>query len=176
MLPNGDTSIINEPGLRYYDDLINELLRHGIDAMVTMYHWDMPKHLQDLGGMNNPAIVAHFVAFADILFARFGDRVRYWITFNEPHMFCNAFNYVNTPPYMSGLIGNDNYVCTHHTLQAHAKVYALYKRKYSYLCGLVGISLDSGFAYPKDPQSADDMAAAKRAQQFNVGILGIAIK
>lgn len=168
MLPNGDTSVVNEAGLQYYDNLINELLVNGIESMVTIYHWDMPMHLQNMGGMSNPLIVDHFASYADLLFQRFGDRVSYWITFNEPLRFCSALDYQSTFPFFTEVVAANNYLCAHHMLLAHAKVYALYHREYSYFKGRLGISLDAGFAYPHNPDSLSDVEAANRAMQFFV--------
>lgn len=75
VLPTGDISSINELGLQYYDDLINELVKNKIEPMVTMYHWDMPQRLQSLGGMPNPLIVDYFEQYAKLLFERYSDRV-----------------------------------------------------------------------------------------------------
>lgn len=75
MLPNGDISLKNELGLQYYDNLINELLANNIDPMITMYHWDLPSSLQELGGWTNPIIVDYFVQYAKLLLDRYGDRV-----------------------------------------------------------------------------------------------------
>lgn len=75
ILPNGDLSEINESGLQHYDELINELLANGIKPLVTIFHWELPQKLQEIGGMLNPVIVEHFVNYADILFKRYGDRV-----------------------------------------------------------------------------------------------------
>ena len=75
MLPNGDLSVINEKGLQYYDNLINELLLNNIQPMVTMYHWDLPQKLEDIGGMTNRSIVDYFVDYSKLLLDRYGNRV-----------------------------------------------------------------------------------------------------
>lgn len=60
------TSEINEDGIRYYKELIAELHRHGIEPLVTMYHWDLPQALQDLGGWTNPITADYFVDYAKV--------------------------------------------------------------------------------------------------------------
>ena len=74
-MPNGDISSKNEKGLQYYDNLINELLANGIEPMITMYHWDLPQKLEDLGGMTSRYIVDYFQMYAKLLLDRYGDRV-----------------------------------------------------------------------------------------------------
>lgn len=74
-MPYGSHTKINELGLEYYDKLINQLLANGIKPIVTIFHWDLPQKLQDIGGMVNPVIVDYFVQYAKILFEHFGDRV-----------------------------------------------------------------------------------------------------
>lgn len=79
----------NEQGIAFYSDLIDELLQAGIEPYVTLYHWDLPQALQDLGGWTNPAMPGYFCDYAKLMFQRLGDRVKHWITLNEPY--CSAF-------------------------------------------------------------------------------------
>lgn len=88
VLPDGDISNINEKGIEYYNKIIDKLLEMKIEPMVTMYHYDLPQKLQEFGGLTNSVFVSYFEAYANLLFERFGDRVKYWITFNEPYDFC----------------------------------------------------------------------------------------
>jgi beta-glucosidase/6-phospho-beta-glucosidase/beta-galactosidase len=55
---------------------------------VTIFHWDLPRWLNDLGGLANPLFVDYFNIFADVLFKNFGSKVKTWITINEPYNFC----------------------------------------------------------------------------------------
>ncbi|HMO96917.1 MAG TPA: family 1 glycosylhydrolase, partial [Tepidiformaceae bacterium] len=80
-------SAVNEKGLEFYDRVINELLDKGIEPAVTLYHWDLPQWLQDLGGWANRGVVEHFANYAKTLFDRYGDRVKQWMTMNEPVVF-----------------------------------------------------------------------------------------
>ena len=75
----------NPAGIAYYDRLIDLLLENGIMPFVTLYHWDLPLDLQMAhDGWLNPEIVRDFSRYAKICFDAFGDRVKHWITFNEP--------------------------------------------------------------------------------------------
>lgn len=133
ILPTGFTNIINEKGIRYYSNIIDDLIRHKIEPIVTIYHWDLPQSLQNLGGWTNPLLPNIFVDYANILFQRFGDRVKTWITFNEPNIIC-SFGYGNTkmaPGINSSGIGD--YLCGYTVLKAHGQVYRLYQDKYKHM-------------------------------------------
>ena len=83
----GKDDPVNEPGLAYYDQLIDALLGEGITPWVTLYHWDLPLELEKrYGGWqtdNKQEIIDDFVSYAGLLFERYGDRVQNWITLNE---------------------------------------------------------------------------------------------
>lgn len=83
IVPAG-TGRVNEPGLAFYDRLIDGLLEAGITPWVTLYHWDLPQPLEAAGGWPNRATAEAFAAYAGIVARRLGDRVRHWITLNEP--------------------------------------------------------------------------------------------
>ncbi|MGE5286113.1 MAG: glycoside hydrolase family 1 protein [Micromonosporaceae bacterium] len=85
----GGTGRANPAGLDFYSRLVDELLRAGIDPMLTLYHWDLPQELEDAGGWGNRDTSARFAEYAAIVAKRLGDRVRAWTTLNEP--FCSAF-------------------------------------------------------------------------------------
>ncbi len=89
ILPQG-TGQVNPAGLAFYDRLIDALVAKGITPWVTIYHWDLPQALQDKGGWANRATVDAYVAYADLVTKHFGNRVRNWMTHNEPwvHAFC----------------------------------------------------------------------------------------
>ena len=82
IFPTG-TGEINPPGIQFYSDLIDELLKYDIVPVVTLYHWDLPQALQERGGWENRELIALFAHYAKTCFERFGDRVQHWITFNE---------------------------------------------------------------------------------------------
>lgn len=84
IFPNGDEATPNEEGLRFYDNVIDELLKHHIEPVITLSHFEMPLHLaQHYGGFRNRKVVEAFVKFAEVVFKRYKDKVKYWMTFNE---------------------------------------------------------------------------------------------
>ncbi|KAA8527262.1 hypothetical protein F0562_034641 [Nyssa sinensis] len=90
ILPNGKLSGgKNQDGIDYYNNLLKELQDKGLEPFVTLFHWDLPQALEDeYGGFLSPKIVDHFLEYADFCFKTFGDRVKNWITVNEPWTYC----------------------------------------------------------------------------------------
>lgn len=84
IFPKGDEAEPNEAGLKFYDDLFDELLKHGIEPVITLSHFEMPLHLaREFGGFRSREVARHFVRFAEVCFNRYKDKVKYWMTFNE---------------------------------------------------------------------------------------------
>ncbi len=83
ILPAG-RGAVNEAGLDFYDRLVDELLAHGLQPFVTLYHWDLPQALEDAGGWPARATAEAFVEYTEVVASRLGDRVEHWITHNEP--------------------------------------------------------------------------------------------
>ncbi|XP_026727765.1 lactase-phlorizin hydrolase-like [Trichoplusia ni] len=130
ILPTGFPNKINEDGVNYYNKLIDGLQAKGIDAMVTIYHWDLPQPLQELGGWTNPLIADWFEDYARVVYKHFGDRVKLWLTINEPIVICDgSYNSgLAAPGYLSPDIGA--YLCNKHVLLAHAKAWRLYDKEF----------------------------------------------
>ena len=80
----GGTGQINSAGLDFYDGLVDGLLEAGIEPFPTLYHWDLPQVLQDKGGWASREIVDAFVEYSTAVTRRLGDRVKSWVTHNEP--------------------------------------------------------------------------------------------
>ncbi|XP_071441900.1 myrosinase 1 isoform X2 [Hetaerina americana] len=169
ILPNGDISLVNSKGIEYYNKLINELISNGIEPMVTLYHWDLPQQFQDLGGWTNEVISDYFADYARVAFSAFGDRVKWWLTLNEPWI-QSVLGY-GVGQFAPGLksIGIADYLAGHTMLKAHTLAYELYKREFQQEHeGKVGIALDASWLAPKSNSSADK-EASEQAMQFKLG-------
>ncbi|AVN61101.1 glycoside hydrolase family 1 protein [Mesoplasma florum] len=90
IFPNGDETDPNEEGLKFYDQLIDELIKNNIEPIITISHYEMPYYLvEKFGGWKNRALIDFYTKYAKTLLIRFKDKVKYWIPFNE----MNAANY-----------------------------------------------------------------------------------
>ncbi|KAL4718535.1 hypothetical protein ACJJTC_007171 [Scirpophaga incertulas] len=180
VLPTGFANEINPDGVKYYKNLIDELHYNGIEPLVTMYHWDLPQPLQDLGGWTNPIMADYFQEYAKertthftrlrltVLLDAFGSRVRFWLTFNEPLTFCHdGYGGDDAPGHRAS--GLEDYLCGHTVLRAHAAVYRMFQQDYQrWLNGFMGITLDLAWIEPASP-SQEDEEAAERTRQFFFG-------
>ncbi|XP_078164184.1 beta glucosidase 40 [Carex rostrata] len=178
--PNG-TGDINQAGIDHYNKLINALLAKGIEPYVTIYHWDLPQALEDkYNGWLDRQIINDFANYAETCFKAFGDRVKHWITFNEPHTFAiQGYDVgLHAPGRCSILLhlfcrsGNsatEPYIVAHNTLLAHATTSDIYRRKYKPAQGgIVGMAFDVMWYVPMT-NSTKDIAATQRAQDFQFG-------
>ncbi|XP_055845442.1 myrosinase 1-like [Episyrphus balteatus] len=168
IFPNGCVSSRNQKGIDYYNSVINKLLENGIEPMVTMYHWDLPAELQKFGGFTNSLIVEQFLMYADELFESFGDRVKTWITFNEPNQVCKFGYGTGSVAPMVELPGVGDYLCYTNLLKAHGATYRLYRSKFfEKQQGKIGITLDSIYGVSKTNNNVD----VDRAMQYTLGLL-----
>ncbi len=92
VLPEG-IGKVNEKGLKFYIDLVDELLAAGIEPLLTLYHWNLPTALYEKGGWKNPEIVDWFEEYTDLMTKTFAGKITYWMTINEPQIF-GGFGYV----------------------------------------------------------------------------------
>ncbi|KAL5832149.1 hypothetical protein ACOSQ4_017503 [Xanthoceras sorbifolium] len=153
----------------------------GIQPFVTLFHWDTPQALEDeYGGFLSPRIVEDFRDYADVCFKAFGDRVKHWITLNEPWTYSiGGYALANLAPgrcsEWQGLncIGGDSatepYLVSHRELLAHATAVQLYKKKYQISQkGVIGITLVSNWMVPFS-SARHHQNAAHRALDFMLG-------
>ncbi|XP_007903579.1 lactase-like protein [Callorhinchus milii] len=162
---------VNDKGIQYYNDLINTLMENKIQPIATLYHWDLPQVLQDrYGGWQNSSMINFFNDYANLCFEKFGDRVKRWITFNNP--WSTAVEGYELGQHAPGLRlrGTGAYRAAHNIIKAHAKAWHTYDNRWrSRQKGMVGISITSEWGEPVDIASQKDIEAAERYLQFYLG-------
>ncbi|BDR58400.1 6-phospho-beta-glucosidase [Xylocopilactobacillus apicola] len=169
IFPNGDETEPNEEGLKFYDDLFDECLKYQIEPVVTLAHFEMPYYLvTEYGGWRNRKLIKFFMNFAEVVFKRYHNKVKYWMTFNEIN---NQTDFSNPFAIMtdSGIRPEPNedlektmYQASHYELVASAQAVKL------------GHSINPDFQigsmiamvpfYPATPKPADVMKAQRAMQ------------
>ena len=150
---------VNPAGLDFYDRMVDELLASGIEPFVTLYHWDLPHALEDRGGWPSRGTVEAFSEYTEVVAARLGDRVRHWITQNEPWVI-SWLGYglgVHAPGRASKV---DALAAAHHVLLAHGRAADVLRREAP--GARVGVTIDLVPMYPLTGSEAD-VEAARRA-------------
>lgn len=197
VLPGGRLSAgVNREGIQYYNNLIDELLANGIQPFVTLHHFEVPQVLEEqYGGFLSDKIIKDFLEFAELCFWEFGDRVKFWTTFNEPWTFiykgyvagkwppCRGptseeHSKIPIVPYKSDLQsavisedgdpGREPYTVSRNLLLAHAEAVHLYRKKFKAQGGQIGMVLYSSWFEPFT-QSERNKEAAQRALDFQFG-------
>ncbi|NND03552.1 MAG: beta-glucosidase [Acidimicrobiia bacterium] len=160
VLPDGRGKV-NQEGLDFYDRLVDGLLAAGITPYPTLYHWDLPQTLEDDGGWTNRATVDAFVEYTESVVARLGDRVKHWITHNEPWVatFLGHLDGVFAPGRASW---DEALAAGHHILLSHGRAVPVLRDGGA---EKVGIALDCRAVYPASG-SAEDVAACRHFDGF----------
>ncbi|CAK1594684.1 unnamed protein product [Parnassius mnemosyne] len=166
ILPNGLANKVSEAGVAFYNNYIDEMLKYGITPMVTLYHWDLPQKLQDLGGFMNPLFPEWYEDYARIVFEQFGDRVKHWITFNEPREICyEGYDWITKAPQVNAT-GVGVYLCAKNLVMAHARAYHAYKNDFApNQGGVCGITISVNWFGPKTDSEEDHFAAELSRQR-----------
>ena len=147
---------INQAGIDFYSQLVDGLLYNGIKPFVTLYHWDLPQKLQDQGGWPSRKIVDHFAAYADIVSRTLGDRVKDWITLNEPWV--SAFvGYLDGRHAPGHTDLGEALTAAHHLLLSHAKAVPVIKQNSP--DSNVGITVNLTPSEPASLSNADRKAS-----------------
>ena len=153
-----DAGPVNPRGLAFYDRLVDELLSHQIEPLLTLYHWDLPQVLEDAGGWTNRDTALRFAEYAISVHEALGDRVPTWTTFNEP--WCSAFLGYANGHHAPGRQEPDAAMrAVHHLLLAHGLATSELRSR-----GVdrLGITLNFTVADPADPENPADVDAARR--------------
>ncbi|KZP20343.1 glycoside hydrolase family 1 protein [Athelia psychrophila] len=171
---------VNAAGVKWYSDLIDELLKNGITPFVTLYHWDLPQGLHDryLGWLNKDEIVKDYVRYARVCFAAWGDRVKHWLTMNEP--WCISILGYSRGVFAPGrcsdrersALGDSStepYIAGHSVILASASAVQAYRTEFKPTQGgQIGITLNGDWAMPYD-DAPENVAAAQHALDFAIG-------
>ena len=165
ILPEG-TGKVNEMGIQHYKTFIDDLLASGIQPMITLFHWDLPQTLQEQGGWTNPQSVHWFEDYAILLFKRFGNKVKTYITFNEPQVDLFLFGSIidnmihkkKAPFLITSEQWAERATAAHNLLLANATVIRDFHR--FKLPGRIGITLSLSPTIPQDPNNPEDVKAA----------------
>lgn len=159
VLPDG-AGAVNEAGLGFYSRLVDELLAAGITPAVTLYHWDLPLALQRAGGWPNAETAHRFADYAELMGRRLGDRVRFWITLNEPFVVAHAGHVagVHAPGHRDQAEG----LLAGHTL---CLAHGLAVQRLRAICpdAKIGITVDLSPQHPATDAQPDRLAAARAA-------------
>ena len=155
---------LNQEGVNFYLDILNELQRRNIKAFVTLYHWDLPQHIEDNGGWLNRNTAYLFANYADKISQAFKGKVHSYATLNEP--FCSAFLGYEIGIHAPGIVGKEyGKKAAHHLLLAHGlAMQALTKNSPTTLNGIV---LNFTPCYPATSTEADKGASDYADDYFN---------
>jgi len=166
IFPNGDDEKPNEKGLQFYDDVFDECRKYGIEPMVTISHYETPLHLaKKYDGWRSRKMIEYYMKFCNVIFERYKDKVKYWLTFNE-------INSILHQPLISGgiltpkekLTRQDLYQAIHHELVASAKAVKMAHEMMPE--AKVGCMILAMPTYPLTSRP-DDVLAAMKAEQKN---------
>lgn len=164
ILPEGRGEI-NQKGVDFYSDLIDELLKYGIEPIVTLYHWDLPQALEDAyGGWESRQVIQDFTNYAKILFDAYSDRVNYWVSLNEQNVFMmHGFLMASHPPAVTD--PKRMYAANHIANLANASVIKAFRDgKYP---GKIGPSFAMSPAYAVDCQPENVIATENMLDLFS---------
>ncbi|KAI9123588.1 hypothetical protein K1719_004888 [Acacia pycnantha] len=177
ILPKGRFGAVNMGGIDFYNRLIDALLLKGIQPFVTLTHFDMPQELEDkYGGWLSPQAQEDFAFYSEVCFKWFGERVKYWTTFNEPNIQV-PFGYRTgtfppsrcSKPFGDCIEGDSEsepFIAAHNIILSHAAAVDIYRTKYQReQNGRIGIVLQAAWYEPISNSTADKMAS-ERAQSF----------
>lgn len=173
---SGEEDEVNAEGLGFYSDLVDELLRAGITPFVTLFHWDLPVALVKRydGLLDQARYTKDFLRYAWVCFERLGNRVKHWITYNEPGVYCGwVHNLTRAASHDTGDPGDKStepFLVAHTMLVSHGHAVKLYKERFQpQQKGTIGITLSGNYSSPWDAADPLDVEAAERARLFEIG-------
>ncbi|MEK5029906.1 glycoside hydrolase family 1 protein [Paenibacillus sp. FSL R7-0302] len=170
--PQGDGAV-NPKGLEFYSNLIDELIKYGIEPIVTMYHFDLPYGLEERGGWSNRATIDAFEQYAKTLYENYGNRVKWWLTINEQNMLILHPGSIGTLNENMTDPQKELYQQNHHMLVAQAKAMVLCHQMLPE--AKIGPAPNIGVIYPASSKPEDMLAADNYAAIRNWLYLDMAV-
>ncbi|MGY3778385.1 family 1 glycosylhydrolase [Isobaculum melis] len=178
IFPNGNDQLPNEAGLQFYDNVFDECKKYGIEPIVTIAHFDVPAHLSEaFNGWASREVIDFYYHYAAVLFDRYQNKVKYWITFNEINtatltignflslgLNVGESEFIHQPDHMQ-----QRYQALHHQFVASAKVTALAHEKYPELQIGCMISYMPRYPYTCHP---NDVLLAKQEENMHSKFCG----
>ncbi|MBP1592228.1 MAG: beta-glucosidase [Oscillospiraceae bacterium] len=165
IFPDG-TGSVNEKGIKFYSDLVDELIKNGITPLVTLFHWDYPHKLYQRGGWLNPDSSDWFAEYTKKVVDALSDRVKYWITFNEPQVFIGLGHYLGTHAPFMKFHSCDITQMTHNVLLSHGKAVKVI-RENAKIKPVVGFAFSTPCCTPAGDDEASVEKARKQSFDFN---------
>lgn len=164
IFPNGDELEPNEKGLKFYDKLIDSIINNGMEPLITLSHYEMPLNLAlEYNGWHNKKTIDFFVRYCEILFKRYKNKVKYWILVNQINLISyESFNHLGVPSDRFENLEEAKYQALLNEMIACGK--ATRKAKEINTEFKIGNMAHYGFAYPKDGNSENVLAALKHNQ------------
>ena len=162
--------IINQKGLQFYSDLVDELIKNGIEPLVTIFHWDTPVWVYKKGGWLSKKIIPLFAEYTKAVVEKLSDRVTYWMAMNEPQCFImNGYMQGAHAPFKHRYLALSK--LTRICLLAHAESVNTI-RKYAKKPPKVGIAMAAGAFVPKSESNADIEEARRKSFDVGLGVMG----
>ena len=165
VMPEG-TGRVNEKGLQYYSDLVDELLAAGIRPMVTLYHWDLPMAIHERGGWKNREIVEWFAEYTKAVVDCLSDRVEYWFTLNEPQCFIGLGYLVGMHAPFEQNPPETLIRMSHHALMAHGAAVQVIRR-YAKISPKIGMAPTGDVVLPGEATGLSERDARRSTFSFS---------
>ena len=176
----GRNDPVNEKGLQYYVNLVDELLANGIEPMVTLFHWDLPQALHDRYGgyLGQEEYIQDYVNYARVMFEALGSKVKKWITYNEP--WCISILGYNIGQFAPGHTSDraknpvgdgttEPWIASHSILVSHGAAVKVYREEFKPRDGgIIGMTLNGDWVEPWDRNDPQDVAACERKLEFTI--------
>ena len=162
--------VVNQEGIKFYNNLIDELICAGIEPLVTIFHWDLPMWVYKKGGWLSSRIVGYFHDFTRVVVDSFSDRVTWWMPMNEPQCFImNGYMQGAHAPFRHNYLALSK--LTRNCMLAHAESVETI-RIHAKIPPKVGIAMASGAFIPENEEAKNVEEARRKSMDSGLGLLG----